>query len=93
MEKVYEERLRSVCREARHVLTHIEAEELEKEGVLPGWTELQRIVGPWYLWSDMFMVPFASEKLSRVADGLKNDYLLKENDRKAAEARFLAKTR
>ena len=59
--------LRRACREARHVLTQAEVNELSKSGELPGWGALQRQVGPWWHWGKMFSVPFVNEKMERIA--------------------------
>lgn len=61
------ELLRRACRETRHVLTQAEVNELSKTGELPGWGTLQRQVGPWWHWGEMFNVPFANEKVERIA--------------------------
>lgn len=85
------EKLRKACREARHVLTQAEVKGLSEDGVVPGWVTLQKQVGPWFLWGEMFNVPFSNEKQENAARKLKEEYLEKEKDRKEAEERFAEK--
>lgn len=86
-----EESLREACREARHVLTQSEVLQFMSEGKLPGWSVLQNKVGPWFLWGDMFSVPYLDDKKTRVANARKQKYLEAEKERKAAEERLKAK--
>ena len=59
--------LREACLQAGHVLTQYEAKQLSSVGKLPVWATLQRQVGPWYTWDELFSVPFASENAERIA--------------------------
>lgn len=59
--------LREACLQAGHVLTQYEAKQLSSVGKLPAWVTLQRQVGPWYTWDELFSVPFASENAERIA--------------------------
>ena len=59
--------LREACLQAGHVLTQYEVKQLSSVGKLPVWATLQRQVGPWYTWDDLFSVPFASENAERIA--------------------------
>ena len=59
--------LREACLQAGHVLTQYEVKQLSSVGRLPVWATLQRQVGPWYTWDDLFSVPFASENAERIA--------------------------
>jgi hypothetical protein len=59
--------LREACMQAGHVLTQYEVKQLSSVGKLPVWATLQRQVGPWYTWDELFSVPFASENAERIA--------------------------
>lgn len=59
--------LREACLQAGHVLTQYEVKQLSSVGKLPVWATLQRQVGPWYTWDELFSVPFASENAERIA--------------------------
>lgn len=87
------EMLRKACREAKHVLTHAEVSLLADEGKIPRWATLQKQVGPWFLWSEMFNVPFLDTKKENAARKLRARYLEEEAERKAAAERFAAKQR
>ena len=60
--------LREACKEAGHVLTQAEVGKLAEAGRIPRWATLMRHVGPWYLWSEKFEVPFVDEKQARAAE-------------------------
>lgn len=85
--------LRDACRRTRHVLTQVEIEELSNEGNFPDWDTLQKEVGPWFLWSEMFLVPFKDDKKALVASLKRDEYMEQEEERRAAEMRFKAKQR
>ena len=85
------EMLQKACREARHVLTQTEVDELARAGELPSWATLQKQVRPWYFWAEMFNVPFSNEKQENAARKLRERYLEDEKERKAAEKRWAAK--
>ena len=88
-----EEILRKACRDAGHVLTQAEISSLAAKGELPAWGTLQQKVAPWFMWGDMFSVPYASDKRTKVASAKRARYLLEESERRAAAERFAAKQR
>lgn len=54
-------------------------------GALPGWSTLQSKLGPWYMWNELFNLPFASENKARKAAELKKMHQEQLETEKAPE--------
>lgn len=93
LEKTMRMELGNACREARHVLSKAEVDELAKEGKLSEWDTLQKQVAPWYFWSEMFYVPFLDGVRENAARELRRKYREDEQFRREAAERFAAKQR
>jgi hypothetical protein len=71
------------CHEAGHILMKGEIAKLS--GALPGWPTLQSKLGPWYMWDELFNLPFASEDKARKAAEMKKMYQEQLENEKAPE--------
>lgn len=75
--------LEKACKDAEHVLDRKEV--LALAGTIPTWQILQKKVGPWYTWDELFNVPFLDEKMAAKAAELKKTHVEQLEAEKAPE--------